>query len=280
MGMGVALVVCSCAPPDELPPPSGASAPPVRVDRRAERHPWLNQLVGLAPSKTGTLPVRGLPMIVLTTRELRLVGADRYALPLPPRAEWSWGFPASEKSAGADGWYLFRFGRWLARTRRPRGKDVDLMVDREIPYRLFIETLVTGGRSGYQRFHLIVQGPKEPAQIVVRLPVSAASQPAAFVAVSDGGVAIRVPGDNVVPGCGGAGSRGAASAEDVALTEAVLERCLGAVVERAPLRATVLLSADPDVAFGRIIAVLDVVREVRGTGGLEFGLPIGARAGH
>lgn len=273
LGLSVALLACGCAPPRELPPAQG----PAPVAHPAEPQAWLNQMMELAPSNTGKLPVRGLPMIVLTERELRLVGAERYALPLPPRAAWSRGFPASEKRGGL---YLFRFGRWLARTHRPGGRDIDLMVDRAIPYQLFIETLATAGRSGYQRFHLIVRTHGEPAQIVIRLPQRAEPERASIaLTVARDGVTLLVPAGNVAPGCAGLGPGAAVSRLGGNIDEPALESCLGTWTGRNPGLRAVRIAAAPGVAFGQIVRVLDAVRSVSELHAVEFALPVGIRAG-
>lgn len=277
LGLSVALLAGGCAQPEELPPARG----PAPAAHAAAPHAWLNQLMELAPSNTGTLPVRGLPMIVLTKRELRLVGADRYALPLPPRAAWSRGFPASEKRGGAGGWYLFRFGRWLARTHRFGGKDIDLMVDRAIPYRLFIETLATAGRSGYQRFHLIVRAHGEPAQLVIRLPERAEPARASIaLTVTRDGVALRVPGGNVAPGCASLGPGVAVSRLGGNVDEPALESCLASWAGNNPGLRGIRIAAAPSVPFGQIVRVLDAARGASVLRAVEFALPIGARAGH
>lgn len=278
LGLSAALVACSCEPPQALPPTAPAAGPAPHSAKSAPKRPWLNQLVALAPSKTGTLPVRGLPMVVLTTHELRLLGADAYALPLPPRADWSRGFPASQKQGGAQGLFLQRFGRWLSQTRAPGGKDIDLMIDREIPYRMFIEVLYTGGRSGYQRFHLIVRDQGEPAQIVVRLPKSATPERVSMaLTIVGAGVAIQLSDGSVAPGCAALGPGVSIPPRGGQLDEPALESCLARWAHKRPELRAVRIAAEPAAPFGQIVQVLDAVRGVPQLADLEFRLPVGAR---
>jgi hypothetical protein len=244
----------------DAPPPSPPPTKPAPVAAPAKKEPhWLDQQLALARSETAEPLTRELPALVLTRRELRLLGADEFAIPLPAEASWAAGFPLSEKRSGPNDLFLVRLGGWLSETRQGDERDISVIVDRTIPYRLLMEALFTTGQS-YSRFHFVVQSARGPREIVIEAPEGGQARPDVVLFIVKDGVAIKVPGGSVAPGCKDQGPGITIPRQGSELDSPALGRCLADLTHALPELEATGIAANPDTPFREIVATMDAAR--------------------
>ena len=211
-------------------------------------------------------------MLVLSTRELRLIGDDAFTLAVPAESDWERGFPADQKRNGANDLYVTPLANWLAHAGDGR-RDITLVVDRRIPFRVLVEVMFTASQSGYARFHLVVEDRGGFGEILVEVPERSGLPSGVTLLVVRDGVAIKSAKGNVVPGCAGVGVGIAIPRRGSEHDRAALASCLANLArDDAELRGSVI-SANPGTPFQEIVMALDAVRSVPALAAAAFGVP-------
>lgn len=233
----------------------------------------MDQEIVLARSTAGVPLTQGLPAIALTLKEARLLGDDAQAIPMPPAVAWDRGFPAEQKRSGPNDLYLVALAKWLSETRQGNERDISVMVDQRIPFRILVEVLFTAGQSSYSRFHLVVQSDAGPRELVMEAPAPNDPRAGLTIFVVNDGIVIKAPSGNVAPGCGGVGAGITIPRRDGALDAAALGSCLGKVAAAAGQPLAARITANPNVPFAEIVVAIDAVVSVRELGSFTFAVP-------
>lgn len=260
LGMGLLTACADPAPPPALPqPPPFAPAPPP-VDPRATLQ---------LPFSTARGPVPpGVPVALISRQAIVLQGDDASLIPVPP--DPSRGVDAAYKRSGPNDLYLVPLAAALARSPLRGAGAIAIGADASVPYRLLIEVLFTAGQSEIGTFHLLVQTAAGPGAITTHAPRVGGSwgQPAtpalnlSVIVVRDG-MAVKTSGGNIAPGCAAVGPGLAFPRGPAGLDLAGLQACATAARQSDPRfdgdhQAT--LTANPDIAVGEVVAVMDALR--------------------
>jgi biopolymer transport protein ExbD len=271
---GTALAVRRLAEPP-------AENDPLYDDEKKLRDRAHGPPVALVPPKDLTLPeVSGGAAIapedlVLTVSKsmLALEGQDVVPVPADPRR----GFDAKYKRSGQNDLYVQPLGMALTWARKyppmvGRPAAMTLLVDRDVPYRLLVEILFTLGQNEWAVFHI---GAMHAGKVVglkdTRPPHATGSRASALrhglgltVLVVPDGFSVKVQGGNVAPGCQDVGPGLAIPKAAAGYDYAALRACAARLKTVAPEFAKeteVVLSANPDTAFGTIVSTMETLQK-------------------
>ena len=254
---------------------SVAPVPTPVPEASAPHSPGGETPVTLPHAKSATPATRGLPMLAVTTKEIRLAGAKTEPIPMPPRAQWYAGMPLSVKG-DKPGMYLEPIGKWLKDGRSGSEHDLGLVVDVTITYRIVTEVIYTAGVAGYDRLHFVALTPDEGyAEMIVELQRTrpdGGAPPLATVLVVPEGIGVKTEFANVGPGCAGFGPGLAFPRLNGVLDLIRLPSCLDKITPDASGTREVIVGASPEIPFGEIAGALDAARLRKGQTIVRFGL--------
>jgi biopolymer transport protein ExbD len=222
------------------------------------------------PLSTTTSPVpSGMPRVVVSKQAIVLEGDLSSLVALPPPDRWANGVDAQYKRNGPNDLFLVPLGAALARARQGAAAPIAIGFDASIPYRIVVEVLFTAGQSEYAKYHLLTRTAagfgaivSEPPKVQdVRLVQPVALNLAVFVV--PGGLVVKGAGGSMAPGCKDVGPgitlpRGAGGHDLAGLRACAAS--LRALDPRFAAETQATITANPDVPFGEIVAVMDALR--------------------
>jgi len=236
----------------------------------------------LAPPRDITLPeVRvGIPLptedLVITVSKTMLALEGQDIVPVPADARQ--GFDAKYKRSGQADLYVQPLAlalQWASKYPPMVGRPAGMtsLVDAAVPYRLLVEILFTLGQNEWTVFHIGamhagkvvgLRDSKPPRAAGPRSSVPRGGLGLTVLMVPDG-LAIKARGGNVAPGCQDTGPglaipKTTAGAYDYAGLRACAAKLKALSPEFAD-ETELVISANPDIAFGVIVTAIDTLEE-------------------
>ncbi len=265
---------------DPLPKPGASSAAsgagataassPKPSASPSARQPGGDTNVGLIHARSATPTTKGLSMIAITPKEIRLVGTKNEPIPMPAPVSWYAGLPISVKG-GQPGMLIYPIADWLRQIRKEKGaqagRDLSLVVDNAITYKIVTEVLYTAAVNGFDRFHLVALTPDEAyAEMILEMPGfkpdAGVAPPFVSILVAQEGISIKTETNNVGPGCAKFGVGLAYSRVNGEVDTIGIPSCMDRITpEDAGASAEdIVVGANPEIPFGEVAAVIDGVR--------------------
>jgi hypothetical protein len=274
-----------CSKPQSGDPlPTGTSKPSTTTtavvsaapSSSAPRSPGGDTNVTLTHARTATPTTKGLPMIAITTKELRFVGTKNEPIPMPAPVSWYAGMPLSAKGDKAGSMFLFPVAAWLKEARKGQEHDLSIVADNSISYRIVGEVLYTAALGGYDRFHLVALTPDDTyGEMVIEMPGFKADAgpppPFASILVAPEGISIKTEMSNVGPGCTLA--PGLAFPRINGQIDAIgVPSCMDKITPDGGGVPDIVIGAPPEIPFGEVAVVIDGVRARKAATVVHLGL--------
>lgn len=287
---GVGVLACSsgCGKTSSGDPlPTGTSSPPSTAtastvvsaapSSSAPRSPGGDTNVALSHARSATPTTKGLPMIAITTKELRFVGTTNEPIPMPPPVSWYAGMPLKTKQDKAGSMFLYPVAAWLKEARKGDERDLSIVADNAMSYRIVGEVLYTAAQSGYDRFHIVALTPDDSyGEMIIEMPGHKADAgpppPFATIFIAPEGVSIKTELQNVGPGCSGFKPGLAFPRLNGQIDAIGIPSCIDRIAPESGASVDIVVGAPPEVPFGEVVAVIDGVRGHKGPTVVHFGL--------
>lgn len=271
-----ALAACNgCSKPQSGDPlPTGTSRPPSTAtavvsaapSASAPRSPGGDTSVTLTHARTATPTTKGLPMIAISTREIRFVGTKNEPIAMPAPVSWYAGMPLSVKGDKAGSMFIFPIAAWLKEARKGTERDLSIVADNTVSYRIVGEVLYTAAQSGFDRFHFVAMTPDDAyGEMIIEMPGyradAAPPPPFASLFVAPEGISIKTETQNVGPGCTAPFGPGLAFPRVNGQLDAVaLPSCMDRITPDGGASPDIVVGAPPEVPIGEVATVIDGVR--------------------
>ena len=226
------------------------------------------------PEVSGGAPIPPEDLVLTVSKTmLALEGQDIVPVPADARR----GFDVKYKRSGPADLYVQPLGMaltWASKYPPMAGRPaaMTLLVDRDVPHRLLVEVLFTLGQTEWAVFHLGAMHAGKVVGLRDTKPPRASGPRSAVVRKGLGltvlvvpdGFSIKARGGNVAPGCQNVGPGLAIPKTGAGYDYAGLRACAAELKTVAPEFASeteVVVSANPETAYGAIVSTMETLQE-------------------
>lgn len=240
----------------------------------------------LASSSSYTKMDDRLPVVLMSSTELRIASLPSFRVPVPAPELAEHGFAPEHKGDDANALLVEPFAEALSRLPSTSIAEVRVAVGREVAFRPFIEVLYTLGKHRVQKFHLTIRTPtgrlgsfvtaaprKRKEMTKAELKAEKRDLHISAWIITDG-IALKTRHSNIATGCRGDGPGIAVLATQEGHDFAALKACGESLKHRANLAGYnsefLTLTANPGTPFQEVMATADALHR---TGGGESLFP-------
>ena len=271
-----------CSKPQSGDPlPTGTSKPTATTasaapSSSAPKSPGGDTSVNLTHARSATPTTKGLPMIAVTGKEIRFVGTKNDPLPMPPPVSWYAGMPLSMKG-DKPGMTILPIAKWLKDARKGDERDLSVVVENAISYRIAGEVFLTAALSGFDRFHVVVLTPDESyGEMIIEMPRlkldAGVAPPFASILVLQEGILIKTEMSNVGPGCAGFGVGLTFPRVNGQVDTIGLPSCMDRITPDGGGSPDIVVGGLPEIPFAEVVSVIDGVRARKAKTVVHLGL--------